>query len=162
MTKNNMALKWYSWLCKLGGLLVLCLAITLMITECHIFHWIYKNGNNILRIFFKHVHRATMDQIALTHALGFVTMETVIHALVFATADATTTLVHFVLIVSTDYREPLFHLLYCKSKYIIGFWIHNLRMNIFLRNKVETYQTFRQCHMDFFDGRETWWHGRNV
>ena len=38
-----------------------------------------------------------------------------------------------------------------KSVYIIGFWIHNIRMNISLRNKVETYQMFR--NMDFFDGK---------
>ena len=29
----------------------------------------------------------------------------------------------------------------------------SVRMDIALRNKVETYQMFRPCHMNFFDGR---------
>ena len=53
-----------------------------------------------------------MDQIASTIALRIVTMETVIHALVIATANATGTLVLFVFIVSICYIEPLFQI-YC-------------------------------------------------
>ena len=40
-----------------------------------------------------------------------------------------------------------------KDMYIIGFWIHNVKIIMSLRNQVETYQTYRACHMDLFDGR---------
>ena len=42
--------------------------------------------------------------------------------------------------------------------YIIGFWIYNVKTNISLRNKVETYLTFRPSNMDFVDGRVVWSH----
>ena len=37
-----------------------------------------------------------------------------------------------------------------------------VRMNISLRNKVDTYQTFCPCHMDFFIGRVAWSHNLRV
>ena len=60
-----------------------------------------------------------------------------------------------------NHIEPS-HYLTIKSISIIGFWIHNVKINISLRMKVETCQTFRSYHMDLFDGRVVWSHDGRV